>query len=153
MTAPRQRGFLVIAAVFLIVVLAALVGYLMTTSTTAQAASAADQNSARAYQAARAGVEWALYHVLQNPVGGTFKAACDAANNPALPTKENLTFGTITATVKCSSALYTEGAVANLRRYSIVSTACNAPSPDCGNITTTSSTYVEREISVSATDQ
>jgi MSHA biogenesis protein MshP len=148
MTARRERGFLVIAAVFLIVVLAALAGYLMTTSTTSQAASAADQNSARAYQAARAGVEWALYHVLQNPPGGTFKAACDAA-----PAKGNLTFGTITATVRCSSSTYAEGGVPNLRRYSIVSTACNAPSPDCGNTTTASSTYIEREVSVSVTDQ
>jgi len=148
MIARRQRGFLVIAAVFLVVVLAALVAYLMTTSTTSQAASAADQNSARAYQAARAGVEWALYHVLQNPAGGTFKAACDAA-----PAKENLTFGAITATVRCSSSTYTEGGVTNLRRYGIVSTACNAPGPDCGNSTTTSSTYIEREVSVSATNQ
>ena len=74
----RARGFLIIAAVFLIVVLAGLIAYLMSVSTTSQAASVADLNSARAYQTARAGIEWAVYEVLRNPGGGTFRSACAA---------------------------------------------------------------------------
>jgi MSHA biogenesis protein MshP len=148
----RQKGFLVIAGVFLLVVLGGLVAYLTTVSATSQAASAADLNSARAYQAARAGAEWAAYHILRNPVGGTFKAACDAANNPLSPTKVNLTFGStlsaFTATVKCSSASFTEGAD-NPRVYSITSNACNEPSAgDCENATAVSGTYVDREVSL-----
>src|SRR6185503_13003109 len=46
--ARAQRGFLIIAAVFLLIVLAGLVAYLTTVSSTSQAASAADINSTRA---------------------------------------------------------------------------------------------------------
>jgi len=135
---PRhaQRGFLVIAAVFLLVVLAGLVAYLTTASTTSQAASAADLNSARAYQAARAGVEWAAFQVLQS--GGS-----------CVPSTDKTFSGTLapfTARVTCSSTSVTEGA-ATLTTYSIVSTACNEP--PCPNTTTTVSTYAERQITVS----
>ena len=153
----RQGGFLVIAAVFLIVVLAALVGYLMTVSTTSQAASAADLNSARAYQAARAGVEWGVYQILRNPTG-TFKTTCDI-NGPA-GYKVDLTFTSATtlssfaATVTCTttSASLSEGA-ASVRPYGIVSNACNAPtSGSCPNSTATSTTYVEREMRLTVTN-
>ena len=131
-----QRGFLVIAAVFLLVVLAGLVAYLTTASTTSQAASAADLNSARAYQAARAGIEWGVFQVLQ---GGP---SC-------VPSTDKTFTGTLApfrATVTCSSsAAITEGA-GTLTAYTITSTACNETT--CPNATT-SSTYVERQITVS----
>lgn len=149
----RERGFLIIAAVFLIVVLAALVGYLMTVSTTSQAASAADLNSARAYQAARAGTEWAAYLVLQTAGGaGTLKTDCEAGSTTKTLAPGSL-LSAFTVTVKCSSATYTEGG-STVRLYSIVSNACNEPSgSDCPNNTTTSATYVDREVRVSVTDQ
>lgn len=142
---PAQ-GFLVIAAVFLLVVLAGLVAYLTTVSTTSQAASAADFNSARAYQAARAGIEWGAYQVLRNP-GGTFKTNCDSA-----PEKFNLTFGSTlaayTATVRCTSATLTEGG-SPVKIYSIASNSCNEPAAgDCPNTATTSGTYVERQVTL-----
>ena len=155
----RQQGFLIIAAVFLLVVLAGLVAYLMTVSTTSQAASAADFNSARAYQAARAGIEWGAYQILRN---GPFKAACDAATNPLVPAKFDLTFGlpstltAFTATVRCSSSVnLTEGAVTDLKSYRIESNACNEPTgagPSCPNVATTSVTYAERELRLSLTN-
>mgnify|MGYP001562806925 CR=1 FL=1 len=147
----RQRGFLVIAAVFLLVVLAGLVAYLMTVSTTSQAASAADFNSARAYQAARAGAEWGAFEILRDPVGGTFKSTCETG--PAFTATFNLTFGStlasFTATVTCTTgASLTEGA-STVRAYRIVSNACNQPA--CPTVTT-STTYVEREVSLSVTN-
>lgn len=156
----RQSGFLVIAAVFLLVVLAGLVAYLTTVSTTSQAASAADFNSARAYQAARAGIEWGAYQILRDPGGGTYKAACDAATDPLMPAKFDLTFGStltaFTATVRCSSsANLTEGAVTNLKSYRIESNGCNEPTgagPSCPNTATASATYVERELRLSVTN-
>lgn len=141
-----QRGFLIIMAVFLIVVLAGLVAYMMTVSTTSQASSAADLNSARAYQAARAGTEWAAYLLLRTAGGaGTLKTDCEPG-----PTTKTLapgsTLSDFTVTVTCSSATYTEGA-ASVRRYSITSNACNEPSAGaCPNAATTSSTYVDREV-------
>jgi MSHA biogenesis protein MshP len=137
-TRPRhaQRGFLVIAAVFLLVVLAGLVAYLTTVSTTSQAASAADVNASRAYQAARAGVEWGAFQVLQ--AGGS----CVAST----PKTFSGTLAPFTATVTCTESDIAEGA-ATVKAYTIVSTACNEP--PCPNTTTASSTYVERQISVS----
>jgi MSHA biogenesis protein MshP len=136
---PRhaQRGFLVIAGVFLLVVLAGLVAYLTTTSTTSQAASAADLNASRAYQAARAGVEWGAFQILQ--AGGSCVPSTDK-------TFAGTTLAAFTATVTCASASVTEGA-ATVTAYTIVSTACNEV--PCPNTTTLSSTYVERQITVS----
>lgn len=152
-SAPRrQQGFLIIAAVFLLVVLAGLVAYLMTVSTTSQAASAADLNSARAYQAARAGAEWGAFQILR---GGAFKTSCETG--PAFTATNSLTFGSTlssyTATVICTSgASLTEGASA-VRYYRIVSNACNMPaSSACPNAATTSTTYAEREVSLTLTN-
>lgn len=145
----RQRGFLMIAAVFLIVVLAALVGYMLTVSTTSQASSAADLNSARAYQAARAGLEWGTFRILRGAGGaGTFETQCAAGS----ATPRNLSFGStltgFTATVSCTAGSLTEGA-ATVTAYRIISVGCNDTS--CPNAATTSSGYVEREVALSLT--
>ena len=139
--ARRQSGFLIIAAVFLLVVLSGLVAYLTTVSTTSQAASAADANSARAYQAARAGIEWGAYQLLRVPA---FATACNGA-----PQTSTLNFGAFNATVTCTaSADITEGASTTTRAYRIVSNGCNeSPCPSAS----ASATYVERELSVSIT--
>ena len=142
----RQKGFLVITAVFLIVVLFGLVVYLSTVSTTSQAASAADLNSTRAYQAARSGTEWAAYLLLRGV--GTLQADCTPG-----PTTKTLTLGStlsaFTVTVTCSSSAYTEGGVP-VTRYSITSNACNEPTGGgaCPNAATTSPTYVDREVTL-----
>ena len=153
-----ERGFLVIAAVFLIVVLAALVGYLMTVSTTSQAASAADLNSARASLAARAGAEWGAYQILRNPVGGTFKSTCETG--PGFTATKNLTFSStlsaFTAIVTCtSSGPITEGASTGataVQAYRLVSNACNDSGGVCPNAANLTSTYVDREVSLSITN-
>ena len=137
----RQQGFLIIAAVFLLVVLAGLVAYLTTVSSTSQAASAADFNSARAYQAARAGIEWGAYQVLRDS-GGAFTTTCNGGTATS-----NLTLGAFTASVTCTSASLTEGA-STLRAYRIVSNGCDQPA--CPAVTS-SATYVEREFAVSIT--
>lgn len=152
----RQGGFLVIAAVFLLVVLAGLVAYLTTVSTTSQAASAADLASSRAYQAARAGAEWGAYQLLRNPGGGTFKPACDGAGATA---SFNLTFtgglSAYTATVTCTRVnpdLAESGTT--VKAYRIVSNACNVATGGgaCPNAAALSSTYVEREVALNLTN-
>jgi MSHA biogenesis protein MshP len=134
------RGFLVIAAVFLLVVLAGLVAYLLTVSTTSQAASAADLNSARAHQAARAGLEVAAFQVLRS-------STCTASQNLAFTAN----LSGYTATVSCTSSALSEGGV-TVTAYSLVSTGCNEPvSSACPNSTTTSATYAERQLSLTLT--
>jgi MSHA biogenesis protein MshP len=55
-----QNGFAAIAAIFLVVVLAALGAFMLTFSNTSQMTSAQDIQGTRAYWAARAGLEWAI---------------------------------------------------------------------------------------------
>ena len=144
----QQHGFLVIAGVFLLVVLAGLAAYLASVSTTSQAASAADANAARAYQAARAGIEWGAYQVLRNSAGSFATNTCTGG----VPAQANLTIGTFTATVTCTSACVTEGAatcpLTGVRAYRIVSNGCNAAA--CPGAVT--GTYVERELALSITN-
>lgn len=74
-----QHGFSLVTAIFLLVVLAGLGAVMMTFFTAQQQSSAQDVMGSRAYQAARAGMEWGAYQVLQG--GG----ACAAVTNlPAL---------------------------------------------------------------------
>ena len=149
----RECGFLIIAGVFLLVVLAGLAAYLTTVSTTSQAASAADFQSARAYQSARAGIEWGVYQILRPPGGATFKSTCDTG--PGFSATKNLTFSStlasFTSTVTCTSVSRTEGA-ATVYVYRIKANGCNEPTGGaCPNTATTSATYVERELVLSAT--
>lgn len=61
-----QAGFAAIAAIFLVVVLAALGGFMLTFSNTQQLTSAQDIQGSRAYWAARAGLEWAVVAIPAN---------------------------------------------------------------------------------------
>lgn len=65
--ARRASGFALMMAVFMIVVLGAIGVYLLTVSTGQLEAAAQDEQGARAYQAARAGLEWGAYQLLCNP--------------------------------------------------------------------------------------
>lgn len=59
----QQRGATIVAAIFLLLLLAGL-GALMVTMTSVQnTTSAQDIQGARAYQAARAGLEWGIYQL------------------------------------------------------------------------------------------
>lgn len=64
-TAARSAGVGLVTAIFLLVVLAGLGTAVVTIFTSQQASSALDEQGARAYQAARAGLEWGLYMQLQ----------------------------------------------------------------------------------------
>ena len=58
---PRsQQGFAAIAAIFLVVILAALGAFMVTFSNTQQLTLAQDLQGSRAYWAARAGLEWGI---------------------------------------------------------------------------------------------
>lgn len=136
----RARGFALILAVFLIVSLAAIGAYLLTVSNVQLETAVMDEQGARAYQAARAGVEWGAYQVLRDP-GGAFASACNGGSSsqsfavPGIPS--------FRSTVGCTSpGAETEDGAA-VRTYRITSTGCNAaacPEPAPGP------TYVERQL-------
>lgn len=62
-----QRGFAAVAAIFLVVLLAALGGFMLTFSNSQQLTSAQDVQGVRAYWAARAGLEWAIVNIQATP--------------------------------------------------------------------------------------
>ena len=89
-----QGGFAAIAAVFLLVVLAALGAFMLTFSNSQQLSSAQDVQGSRAYWAARGGLEWGVASVIGS-------SAC-----PASPTA--LTLQGFGVSVTCSSQSYSE---------------------------------------------
>jgi len=73
---PRQSGFSLVAALFLLVILAALGAFAVVISSVQQTTAALAAEQAKAFYAARAGKEWAVYRVLSDGdcsnVGGSF---------------------------------------------------------------------------------
>lgn len=64
MLLKRQCGFGLVAAMFLIIVIAGAIAAMWRTSVTQTATSSLALQQARAYQAARAGLEWGIRHFL-----------------------------------------------------------------------------------------
>ncbi len=93
-----QQGFTAIAAIFLVVVLAALGGFMLTFSNTQQLTSAQDIQGSRAYWAARAGLEWAVVAIPANPT----RCANPVAT---LPTP----IDGFAIAVRCVESTYTDG--------------------------------------------
>ena len=75
----RSAGIGLVTAIFLLVVLAGLAVAMVGISGAQHSASALDVQGARAYQAARAGIEWGLFQSLRNP------ARARARRAPRLP--------------------------------------------------------------------
>ena len=119
-----QRGFSLITAIFLLVVLAGLGAAMTMFFTTQQQSSALDVLGARAYQASRAGIEFAAFQVLRNPAG-PFTVACQAVPGVAVPQIIPQLAGTLasfTVTVNCTYFLTQENAI-NVRIYQLNSVA------------------------------
>ncbi|MBX3619223.1 MAG: hypothetical protein KF891_04430 [Rhizobacter sp.] len=111
MTRPRPRGFAMVSAIFLMVVLALLGALMVSLSNSQQIGATRDTLGTRAYYAARTGLEWGLYRATQ---GG----ACGTA---ALPNAVNATgFSVQVACVR--SSLYDEGGT-SFHVYQVTATA------------------------------
>ena len=138
-----QRGFALMAALFILVTLTAIGVYLLTISTGQLGAAAQDEQAARAYQAARTGIDWGAYQLLRNDTGA-FGAACTGAGTAS----QQLALGALGgpagayyAEVGCSRiGNETEGG-ATVTVFRLTATGCNR-SP-CG---TPDATYVERQL-------
>jgi MSHA biogenesis protein MshP len=137
-TDKKQRGFSLVSAIFLLVVIAALGTFAVTLFTTQQQSAAMDVLGSRAYQAARAGIEWGEYQAIINNGAGINCAALPAitANGPIAMAN---TLQNFTVTVNCGSAAYSE-AGNTVTMYQLTSTATQ------GTVATPN--YVERQMSV-----
>ncbi len=134
--ARKMRGFSLVSAIFLLVVLAALGVAMVTISTVQHQSSALDVQGVRAYHAARAGLEWGVYQNLRT-------GACSGgATNIALPAGTSL--NGFTVTVVCTPDT---GAGLNINGAVIQATACNIPAGGaCPNVAPNSSDYVQRVV-------
>jgi MSHA biogenesis protein MshP len=137
MSRRPQRGVGATAIIAILVILAALGASLVTTITAQQSAIALDVLSARAYQAARAGLEYGMHHILR----GTMTCAALDSANLSMPAGQLAGFQ---ATLDCSASTHTEGTT-TVTMTVITATACNAAS--CPG-TPTSPNYVERQLRV-----
>lgn len=143
-----QRGFSIVTAIFLLVVLAGLGAAMVTFSTAQHTSSALDVLGARAYQSARAGVEWAAFQIAQSNVVAPAPAVGFAALCQAGATASSVTLAGTLATfspvlVACTSASAVEGTT-TVWVYRITSSASNAAATAPG-----STGYVERVMNVS----
>ncbi len=135
-----------VSALFLLVVLTALGAALASISLRQHLGSAAELETARALQAARAGVEWGAFSVLQASSPSLGAPACFATSSFAVAA-----FAGFTVTVECTrtpaSGTLSDGATA-LVFYQLVATACNAPSAGAcpSTLAAPDASYVERQI-------
>jgi MSHA biogenesis protein MshP len=134
-----SRGFAAISAVFILVVLAGLGVALVTISSGQQRSQAYDVLGMKAYQAAHAGIENALYEVLRN-------GACPGT--PSYPLTGSLSDFSVQIDCTPSAAVNDGGSITI---YDITATSCNRPSatppPLCPG--TPGDGYVERELRAS----
>lgn len=130
-----QRGFAAIAAIFLVVILAALGAFMVTFSNTQQLTAAQDLQGTRAFWAARAGLEWGIGTVSAVGVPSTITAATCTTAAP-------IVIDSFSVAVTCSVAPYVEAGVNKyiLQFRSIASTSG-------GSVGTIG--YVERSVSAS----
>jgi MSHA biogenesis protein MshP len=138
----RSAGIGLVTAVFLLVVLAALGVAMVVLTTSQQVSSMLDVQGTRAYQAARAGVEWGVYKQLQ-------QQDCDKnpGNYPVtFQFPANTSLSTFSVTVSCTKKQVSSGN-SELSRYTIRAVACNKPSGSCPNASN-SQDYVQRVVEV-----
>lgn len=140
---PRKlaaRGFSLVSAIFLLVILAALGIFMLSIYTSQRTISNQDVRGVLAYQAAKTGIEAATYAILapeNAAVVNTIFNGCTAGM--AAPTLDGALTG-FNVTIDCQITTTTE-AENTIRVYQITSTgrSGNAPSSD----------FVERQISAS----
>jgi MSHA biogenesis protein MshP len=139
--ARGSGGFAMASAVFILVALAALAAAIALLTTRSGTGHAQDIVGSRAYQAARTGLEWGAYQVLDplsatatgpaaplpNCPGVALAAACPTAAAPSLSTLPAAPFNAsalagMTVTLQCSCADFTESG-RNVRVYQLRSTA------------------------------
>jgi len=134
-----QRGFAMVSAVFLLVVLAGLGAAMVNFSIVQHTSAALDVEGTRAYQAARAGIEWGLFRAQKTP-------PCPV--NPSSFRPPAPTLNRYTVTVRCTAAPAFAGAPTISQIRTMTSVACSQPDgggncPGAGGVD-----YVERQLQV-----
>lgn len=109
------RGFAIVAAIVILVILAGLAGFVVSLTTSQNLSMAQDVQSARAYQAARAGIEWGIAKWLEAapsssclsnalPASGTFDGGITVTVVGTLSSGGGRNFCTLAATATTGGA-------------------------------------------------
>lgn len=131
-----QHGFAAVTAIFLIVVLAALGGFMLTFSNTQQLTAVQDRQGSRAYWAARAGLEWGIGTV------GTLSYSAAVCPTSPLSSSTELTVDTFQVVISCNLSTYNENG--NDKKIFTFLSVASSPDSAVGQIG-----YVERSLSAS----
>lgn len=129
-----QRGFSLISAIFIVLILAALAGYAASVAIDQSHASALDALGARALAAARSGAEWGAYQSLR-------LNSCAASTTLSLA---GTPIDPMSVVVTCARTTGNEAGT-TLTFDSVTALACNqATCPNAG----AGANYVERQITM-----
>lgn len=135
----RQRGVSLVAAVVVMLLLAGVGAYALRSASTQHSGAASDILGARAYQAARSGIQWAVHQVLKGDLATGFCNGGAATDTLAGLGGDLAGFS---VAIACTRTLHAE-AGETVRMYAITATACNrAACPAAGG----QANYVEREL-------
>src|SRR4051812_39971682 len=151
MRPETQRGFSLIAAIFLLVVLALMGALIASVTGMQQASGQLDVSGVRAYESARAGLEWGTYKVVDPGNAINIAAGSCAAAGPTVcptsPTNIASLAGSLsgfTVTVTCTLSADTTESNRTVRVFQIEATACNQGG-SCPNANPATG-YVERRL-------
>lgn len=154
MCPDKHTGFSVIAAIFLLVVLAVLSVIIASVTGIQQGSSQLDILGVRAYQAARAGMEWGAHRVL-DPNNTLNPATCSPLAMPACPASPTNLAGLpgslapFTITVTCTMTADTTEGNRNVRVFTLVAEACNQPVAGACPNPAPGGEYVNRQLQAS----
>jgi MSHA biogenesis protein MshP len=129
-----QRGFAAVAAIFLVVLLAALGGFMLTFANSQALTSAQDVQGVRAYWAARAGLEWAFANIQPTP------AVCPNTTRTQMTGTVPATVNGFTLAVFCTRSTYTEAGTS----FNIFLVESRASTGTVGSVG-----FIERSVSAS----
>ena len=116
----RQRGVSVVSAIFLLMLMASLAALMANLVSVTHINSAADIGGSRTYQAARAGVEWAMFQLDPDAIEPNIdNINCPGAGSPAVP---NHVINILCTAYPLGGGHYTEGSK-SIRIYRITATA------------------------------
>jgi MSHA biogenesis protein MshP len=128
-----EQGFAAMSAIFLIVVIAALGGFMLTFANAQQLTSAQDIQGSRAYWAAQSGIDWGVGYVVNQ-----------AVEVPVCPfSTQELTIENFKVLISCNRQSYTE-AKNNIYIFYFTSVASSRAGVGVGSLD-----YVERSVSTS----
>ncbi|NRR31871.1 pilus assembly PilX N-terminal domain-containing protein [Oxalobacteraceae bacterium] len=136
-TSRHAAGVGLVTAIFLLVVLAGLGVAIVSVVTGQQSSAALDQQGARAYQAARAGIEWAMWSHLRSGTPLPCQLAGTAATSFAMPPQAS-SLAAFTVTISCNTPV--------AGHFLLTATACNQPLNSVCPNTSPGPDYVQRQL-------